>query len=79
MPTEVGGSKATYTMAEKALQIYAEVQAHLKAANAKYMVEADKHQHKKVFQESELLMVHLWCSQFPSIRAKLEKRKYGPF
>lgn len=51
MPSTTGGSKATDNMAKKALQIHAEVQAHLGAPNAKDKSKADKHRLKKVFQE----------------------------
>ena len=49
MPTVVGGSKAADNVAKKALQIHAEVQAHLEVVNDKYKAEADKHRRKKVF------------------------------
>lgn len=55
------------------------MRAHLKAINPKYKTNADEHECKKVFQEGDLVMVHLWCSRFPSIRAKLEKQKFSPF
>lgn len=36
-------------MAENALQVHVEVQAHLEAANAKYKAKVDNRQHIKVF------------------------------
>ncbi|KAH9753570.1 hypothetical protein KPL71_015115 [Citrus sinensis] len=79
MPTTLGGSKAADNVAEKGLQIHAEVRAHLEAANVKYKAKADKHRRKKVFQEGDLVMAYLRQNRFPGIRTKLEKRKYGPF
>ena len=79
MPTVTGGSKGTNNLAKKALQIHAEVWAFLKVTDAKNKAEANKHRHKKVFQEADLVMVHIRHSQFFSFCAKLEKQKYGPF
>lgn len=79
MPIVAGGSKTADNVADKALQIHVEVGAFLKAANAKYKVEPDKHRCKKLFQEGDLVMVNLWHSRFLGIRAKLEKHNYGPF
>lgn len=81
MPTvaPVGESKLADNVAEKASKIYAEVHAHLEAANAKYKTEADKHREKKVFSEGDLVMAYLRRSRFPGIRTKLEKYKYRSF
>ena len=66
-------------MAEKTLQIHAEVRAHSMAANAKYKVDPSEHHCKKEFKKGDLVMAHLGQSRFPSIRAKLHNRKYGAF
>ena len=79
IPAVIRGSKAVDNMAEKALKILAKVWSHLKAANAKYRAEVDKHRHNKVFQEGDLVMMHLWRNCFPGIHTKLAKRKYGSF
>lgn len=50
----------------------------MKAVNAKYITEVDKHRCKE-FQEGDLVMAYLRRSRFLDIRAKLEKRRYGPF
>lgn len=49
MPIAGEGTKAADNVADKALQIHVEVGAFLKAANAKYKVEPDKHRCKKLF------------------------------
>lgn len=72
-------SKGANNVAEMALQIHAKVRAHLEAINTKYKVEASKHRQKKVFQEDDLVMMHLRRSHFPSIHALLEKQMYSPF
>lgn len=77
MPAAVRGSKAADNVAKK--HIHAKVRAHLKAVNAKYKGEADKHRRKKAFQEGDLVMAHLRRNRLPGIRTKLEKRKYKPF
>lgn len=59
MLTVIEGSKVANNVAEKALQIHAEVIAHLKFANAKYKPNADKHRRKKLFQEKDLVIMHL--------------------
>lgn len=64
IPIIVGGNKTTYNMAKKASQIHVEVRAHLEAANAKYKADANQHRRKKMFQESDLVMEHLWHSHF---------------
>lgn len=43
------------------------------------MVDLDKHQCKKGFQEGDLVIVHLHQSRFLGILTKLDKIKYGPF
>lgn len=66
-------SKRADNVAEMALQIHAKVRAHLEAINTKYEVEASKQRRKKVFQEGDLVMMHLRRSHFPSIHEILEK------
>lgn len=51
----------------------------MKAVNANYITEANKHRCKKEFQEGDLVMAYLRRSRFLDIRAKLEKQRYGPF
>lgn len=59
MPTTVGESKVANNTTEKALKIHAEIRPHLEVANAKYKSEVDKHLHKKVFAEGDLVMAYL--------------------
>lgn len=65
-------------LVDTTLQIYADAQAHLKAANAKYKVDMDMHRCRKAFQQRDLVIAHLQHNHFPRIHTKLEKRKYNP-
>lgn len=72
-------SKAMDNTAKKALEVQAEVRAHLEASNAKYKAKANNHLHKKVLAKDDLVMANMRQSRFLDIRTKLEKHKYGLF
>lgn len=52
-------SIAVENMAERIQAIHEDVKKHLEESNAKYKEYANKHNRLKVFQEGDMLMVHL--------------------
>ena len=66
LPHSKGKGKTAEELAKSFVKLHAEVTNNLEAANAKYKAEADKHRRRKVFEEGELVMVHLCRNRFPT-------------
>lgn len=68
------------SIAERVTSTLAKVKQKLCESNAHYQAIVDKHRRLQVFQEGELVMVHLRKSKFPTGKYhKLQLKWFGPF
>ncbi|GKB88412.1 putative nucleotidyltransferase, ribonuclease H [Tanacetum coccineum] len=79
LPKILGYSIVAENFAKKIEAIQADVQLKLKASNAKYKEDRDKHQKTKIYAEGDLVMVHLRKERFlVGTYNKLKRKKIGP-
>lgn len=80
LPKLLGLSNAIENMVKRIKQVHSDVRLNLEKANSKYMQAANKHMCAKIFQEGDLVMVHLrkQCFLAGTYNNKLQLRKFGP-
>ena len=65
---------------EQVVQAHHDVTRHLEQSNARYKLDVDKYRRCKVFDEGDLVMVHLSKNRLPAgDHPKLGDRKFWPF
>ena len=73
-------NSAADNMANRIVDTLQQVKTNLEAANARYKTLADLKKRPKVFNEGDLVMVHLRKVRFPAgEHHKLQAKKFGPF
>ena len=73
-------NKSAKALADRITTTLADVKLKLTQTNAKYKDNTNIHHKEKIFEEEELVMIHLQKHYFPTGEYnKLQSKKFGPF
>ena len=65
---------------EQIKKLHEQVRERIKKQNSRYKAQRDKHRKQQVFQDGDLVWIHLQKERFPAQRkSKLSPRADGPF